>query len=48
MQVELEALDPETLQGLYTDALADFWDTSAFRTSLDAEKADRLDLHPSR
>ena len=47
VQVELEALDPETLRELYADALKDFWDTSAFRSSLAAEKVDMLDLNPS-
>ena len=47
VQVELEALDPETLRVLYADALEDFWDTSAFNSSLAAEKIDMLDLDPS-
>ena len=44
VQVELEALDPETLRDLYTDALEDFWDTSAFNSSLDTEHDDMLDI----
>ena len=48
VQVELEALDPETLRELYADALEDFWDTSAFNSSLAAEKLDMLDIQPLR
>ena len=48
VQVELEALDPETLRELYADALEGFWDTSAFNSSLAAEKLDMLDIDPSR
>lgn len=33
VQVELEALDPNTLRGLYTDALGPYWDMSTFARS---------------
>ena len=40
VQVELEALDPDDLHGLYEDALADFWDMSAFEESVTAEQVE--------
>jgi hypothetical protein len=46
VQVELEALDPNILRGLYQDALAGFWDVSAFERSLARESAD-LEVLPS-
>ena len=44
VQVELDALPPETLRGLFTEALNEFWDTSAYEASLAAEQTDRLAL----
>lgn len=41
VQVELDALPPETLRGLYADAVADFWDEDAHAAVLAAEDADR-------
>jgi hypothetical protein len=40
MQVELDALDPETLRGLYQDAIDGYWDTSAYESVLAQERAD--------
>jgi hypothetical protein len=40
IQVELDALDPDTLRGLYQDALDGFWDMSAFEASVAAERAE--------
>lgn len=42
--VELEALPPDTLRELYQDALAEFWDTSAYQASMDREAAERAVL----
>jgi hypothetical protein len=44
MQVELDALDPDTLQAMFEAALGEFWDTSAYETVLDREhdEHDRL------
>jgi hypothetical protein len=44
MQVELDALAPDTLRDLYRDAIADFWDTSAYAAALDRERAERARL----
>ena len=44
VQVELDALPPETLRQLYTDALAQYWDTPAFEAVLRAEDEHRLEL----
>ncbi len=45
MQVELDALDPTTLQSLFADAVAEHWDTAAYETALAQERDDlrRLD-----
>ena len=40
MQVELDALDPDTLRGLYQDAIDGYWDTSAYESVLAAERDD--------
>jgi len=40
IQVELEALDPADLVGLYEDALAEFWDDDAYQRSLQQEAED--------
>ena len=44
MQVELDALDPSDLRALYSEAIADFWDTSAYEAVLAHEKAERNQL----
>lgn len=44
VQVELDALPPTELRRLYEDALASFWDESAFRRSLEVEHDDRATL----
>ena len=41
VQVELDALDPVTLRGLYTEAMDDLWDTSAYETAVAREAQDR-------
>ena len=37
----LDALDPDTLQQLYADVLAGFWDDDAYRSAQDREDAQR-------
>lgn len=44
MQVELDALPPETLRALYQDAIAGYWDTSAYESVLVQEEHDRQRL----
>lgn len=44
VQVELDALPPETLRDLYQDALAEFWDESAYETALVREEEERAML----
>lgn len=44
MQVELDALAPDTLRGLYDTALADYWDDEAYAAVLDVEADDRRRL----
>lgn len=44
VQVELDALPPETLHDLYADALAEFWDESAYQDVLDEEEEERATL----
>ena len=44
VQVELDALDPNDLKVLYTDAINEFWDTSAFDHVLAEKDDDRLRL----
>lgn len=41
VQIELEALDPNDLRDLYTDALDGYWDTSTHEAALARENADR-------
>lgn len=41
VQVELDALDPDILRGLYQTALADLWDTSTYESVLVREAAER-------
>lgn len=40
-QVELDALDPDDLRALFTDALDRYWDTSAYEDAMTRETADR-------
>ncbi|MDQ3659611.1 MAG: hypothetical protein M3454_00840 [Actinomycetota bacterium] len=40
-QVELEAIDPLDLRGLYQDVLDQFWDMSAYEASLARERQDQ-------
>lgn len=44
VQVELDALPPDTLRGLYEQALEEFWDASAFEQALEQEEAERAEL----
>ena len=44
VQVELEALNPSALRQLYEQALAPFWDVSAFERSLAQEREDAATL----
>lgn len=44
VQVELEALDPDDLRGLYDDALARYWDPDAFEAVVEVEAAERDEL----
>jgi hypothetical protein len=44
VQVELDALPPETLRQLYAEAIAAFWDSSAHEAALDREAEERDQL----
>ena len=44
VQVELDALPPEVLRDLFTQAIAEFWDDAAYRAALKREDADRRKL----
>jgi hypothetical protein len=44
VQVELEALDPDDLRGLYDAALGDYWDDDAYQATLAREDDDRRQL----
>ncbi len=44
VQVELDALAPDTLHGLYAEALAPWWDTSTYEAVLVEESAERAEL----
>ena len=44
VQVELEALEPETVRDLYSAALDPYWDKSAFEAIIAAEEYDRRKL----
>jgi len=48
VQVELDALDPNDLRGLFQAALDDFWDTSAYEATRDQERDDRRRLSALR
>ena len=41
VQVELDALPPETMRALFTEAIRRYWDMSAYEASLQQEGADR-------
>jgi len=40
VQVELDALDPDTLRSLFSDAVDRWWDTSAYRRAMEREADD--------
>lgn len=44
VQVELDALPPDTLQNLYVHAIGNFWDVSAYEDCFTQEKEERLYL----
>lgn len=44
VQVELDALPPDVLQSLYQQALDEFWDKSAFESSLAQERGELEEL----
>lgn len=44
VQVELDALPPDTLQALYTEALSEFWDSDAFEAAMSREAEERRAL----
>ncbi|MDP9222796.1 MAG: hypothetical protein M3P18_02885 [Actinomycetota bacterium] len=44
VQVELDALPPDVLQGLYQEAIDNFWDTSMYENVLAKEDAERRSL----
>ena len=48
VQVELDALPPDVLRQPYEDALAEFWDMSAFEEACRREDEDRQVLEASR
>ena len=45
-QVELDALDLNDLRDLYSDALSDYWDESAYEAMLEEETEEREQLRP--
>lgn len=44
VQVELDALPPDTLRDLFADALAPYWDEDAYDAALQREREDRANL----
>jgi hypothetical protein len=44
VQVELEALPPDVLREMYSDALADYWSEDVYRAVRDQEEQDRRAL----
>lgn len=44
VQVELDALPPDVLRGLFSQALGEWWDPTAFRAALEEEQEDRAEL----
>lgn len=45
MQVELDALDPNDLHGLYESAIADYWDHDTWQESYDREQRERKQIN---
>jgi hypothetical protein len=41
VQVEIDALPPETLRALFAEAITDYWDESAYAAVLERERAER-------
>jgi hypothetical protein len=41
VQVELDALDPDELRRLYTDAISEYWDESAYHVIVELERQQR-------
>ena len=44
VQVELDALPPDALHRLYEDAVAEYWDTSAYKAVVSEEDHEREQL----
>ena len=44
VQVELDALPPDVLRALFTDAISEYWDESAHAATIDQEREDRRAL----
>jgi hypothetical protein len=44
VQVEMDALEPDVLRGLYQDAIDRYWHTEAYEAALTREEADRAEL----
>ena len=47
IQVELDALPPDVLHGLYEQALAEFWDRPTYEAAREREAAERAELRRS-
>ena len=45
VQVEVDALPPEVLRGLFLEAISEFWDGEAHGAALERESEDRRQLH---
>jgi hypothetical protein len=45
VQVELDALPPDTLRDMYAEAIDNYWDMSTFEGVLRQEKTERAQLH---
>lgn len=45
VQVELDALPPDVLQALFSDALSEFWDMSAYEAVVEREADEAEELH---
>ena len=44
VQVEMDALDPAVLRGLYRDAIDEYWDADAYAAAVAAEESDLAEL----
>lgn len=44
VQVEVDALPPNALRDLFTEAIAEFWDNDVYQAALDSENEDRQQL----